>query len=79
MPRYFFHVHDGTNMPDEEGVELPDLKAARSQGILACGEMLKDIDGDLPRDLVWEMVVEDEAGAPVLTFRFTAIEHRPLD
>ncbi len=31
MPRYFFDVHDGTHMRDEEGVELAGIEAAREE------------------------------------------------
>ena len=30
MPRYFFHLRDGLDVPDEEGRELPDLATARA-------------------------------------------------
>jgi hypothetical protein len=43
MPRYFFHMRDGSTVLDAEGTELPDLKAARDEAIRACGEMLRDI------------------------------------
>ena len=29
MPRYFFHLHNDVDSADEEGIELPDLEAAR--------------------------------------------------
>jgi hypothetical protein len=29
MPKYYFHLHDDFDSPDVEGVELPDLSAAR--------------------------------------------------
>lgn len=29
MPRFYFHLYDAVDAPDEEGVELPDLGAAR--------------------------------------------------
>ncbi len=31
MPRYFFHVHDGHEIRDEDGTELADLAEARAQ------------------------------------------------
>lgn len=71
MPRYYFHVTEGLAMlPDELGTELPDLAAVRSAAITACGEMLKDIDGQLPRSGEWRMDVTDEAGTRIMTFRF---------
>ena len=35
MPRYVFHVFDGKDLPDGEGVELPDDFAARTEAIRA--------------------------------------------
>lgn len=29
MPRYYFHLYNDVDAPDDEGKELPDLKAAR--------------------------------------------------
>ena len=33
MPRYFFHLHNDIDCPDEEGLELPDLTTARMHAI----------------------------------------------
>src|SRR5215204_617911 len=33
VPRYFFHVHDGEDLLDREGVELPGPVEAREQAI----------------------------------------------
>jgi len=35
MTCYFFHIQDGDTMLDAEGVELPDLNAAREEAIRA--------------------------------------------
>ena len=43
MTCYFFHIQDGDTMLDAEGVELPDLNAAREEAIRACGEIVRDI------------------------------------
>lgn len=41
MPRYFFHVRDGSELSrDLEGQELPDTEAARAEAINAGREML---------------------------------------
>ena len=70
MPRYFFHVYDDVVAEDQEGIELPNVAAAR----------LKALAG--ARDLIAEQVrhgyfvlshwidVVDEQGAPVLTLTF---------
>ncbi len=76
MPRFYFHVHDGRDVPDPYGVELPDQEAARREAIRAAGEMLRDWSGKLPIGSEWRMNVTDGAGHPVLTLRFTTEEHQ---
>ncbi len=70
MPRYFFHVYDDIIAEDEEGVELPNLAAARLNALRGA------------RDLIGEQVrrgyfvlshwidVVDEQGKKVLTITF---------
>ena len=45
MPRYFFNFKDGELLLDQDGVELAGLDAARTQAVVASGEMLKDRGG----------------------------------
>ena len=33
MPRYFFHTEDGRTVRDDVGSDLPDLDAARDEGL----------------------------------------------
>ena len=73
MPRYFFHVHDGTDRPDSRGSVLPDFKSAHAEAIMTCGEMLRDIDGDLPIGSEWRMDVADETGRTILSLRFSQV------
>ena len=74
MPRFFFHVTSNMRSdPDSVGTDLPDLKAARSEAIKACGEMLRDLDGSLVHQGEWSMELVDEEGHRLLTFRFTEI------
>jgi hypothetical protein len=42
MPRYFFHVQDtaGVIVIDEEGIELPNVDAARREAILGLRDIL---------------------------------------
>jgi hypothetical protein len=74
VPRYFFHIHDGRDSPDQEGVHLPDLHAVRPEAIRAASEMLRDLDGALTGE-EWTIKVTDQASQPVLTLRFSATEH----
>ena len=38
MSSYYFHVHDGKSLRDDDGVDLPDRKAAWAAAVYACGE-----------------------------------------
>ncbi len=49
MPRYYFHVCDGTQEIDELGHELPDDRAARREAVRYCCGLLRD-DPDLLLD-----------------------------
>ena len=43
MPRYFFHLRDGTDrIPDAEGVDLPDEIAGRAYARSLPGELMKN-------------------------------------
>ncbi|WP_425471772.1 DUF6894 family protein [Rubellimicrobium rubrum] len=46
MPRYFFHVESGARFHDDPGVAMAGPENARSEAVLAVGEMLRDIDGE---------------------------------
>jgi len=64
MPRHYFHVtHDGPRTDDVIGVELPNRKAAFDEATRTCGEMMKDIDGQLAVGTDWKMEVVDGSKA----------------
>src|SRR5918993_5278427 len=65
MPRFYFDVADGTETAiDEDGLDLPDLKAARANALAA---LKKIADAEFPYDgrdfQVW---IRDEARRQVL-------------
>ena len=41
MPRYFFHVIDGKDLPDNVGTVLANADEARAEAIVLSGAMLK--------------------------------------
>jgi hypothetical protein len=62
VARYFFHTADGSRDRDEDGVDLPDIRAARIEAIRYVGEMLTqhpDLLGET-HDFCVEVVNEDE-------------------
>ena len=46
MPLYFFHIvtKDGTVLPDDTGVQLPDLDAARQEADRTVASLLRDTE-----------------------------------
>ena len=71
MPRYFFNVKDGQDLPDHEGTVLADPDAARVMAVFTSGEMLKGHAEQFWLDRDWQMHVTDEQGASVCDLRFS--------
>lgn len=62
MPRYFFDTDNGDLLvQDDEGIELPDAEAARTIGIAALPDMLRDRLPDSDRR-TFAVQVRDECG-----------------
>ena len=73
MPRYYFDLKDSTGTAvDEEGLDLRDLEAARSEAALSLGAMARDavstINGNGSDQM--EIAVRDDDG-PVMVVRFS--------
>ncbi len=71
VPRYFFHVHDGRDIPDEEGIALTGDEDARAQAIIATAEALKDLGPGFWRHPDWQMHVTNEHGATICRLRLS--------
>jgi hypothetical protein len=77
MPRYFFHVHDGDggSVPDDLGLNLPDIDAARSAAIDLSREILRsDVVGPFHNDTSWRIEVSDcpkMTGRPLFVLHFS--------
>ena len=71
MPRYYFHLHNDVDSPDDEGRELPDLEAARRIALhnarFTAGETVKD-RGHLIGN--HRIDIEDENGTVLDTVHF---------
>ena len=76
MPRYFFHVYDGSSSLDQEGTELPDIYTAQAQAIRTSGEILRDMGAQFWDGTAWRLEVADARGEVLFVLRFSA-EERP--
>ena len=63
MPRYFFHVHDGTTVHDAEGMELASVEEAKAQARHVARLFKRGVSDASPPAIV----VTDETGATVFT------------
>jgi len=78
MPRYFFHVYDGSSSLDQEGTELPDIYTAQAQAIRTSGEILRDMGAQFWDGAAWRLEVADARGQVLFVLRFSAEERTAL-
>ena len=77
MPRYFFNIYDDVVVKDDEGMELPNLEAARLQALNGARDLIATQvrHGYMERSHWLE--VEDAAGEVLLNLTFAeAVEIR---
>lgn len=72
MPRYFFDIVDGEDLPDIEGSEHADLGAARIEAIRYSGEVLREMPERFWHAEEWTMTVADAQRVPLFTLKFLA-------
>jgi hypothetical protein len=71
MPLFFFSVRDGKNATlKDEGLDLPDDQAAWIEATMACGELLRELDGRLHPGDHWSMSVKDDTGSDLYLLEF---------
>jgi hypothetical protein len=70
MPRYFFDVHDGRSVVDDEGFELPSFEAAKLAAFHLAGGLLKDIKAPAEAE-DWQIEVRSD-GQTVFRLRLLA-------
>ena len=78
MPRFYFHIEDDVRHIDHEGVELPDLEAARDEAVSAAWQILRNgAAKSLWSGKFWRMWVTQTPFAnekPLFVLRFSAEE-----
>ena len=73
MPRYFFHlIRNNEAYVDNDGLTFLDHQAAWEEATMACGEMIRTIDGHLRPGTSWQMEVTDDTGKLIYRLRFIA-------
>jgi hypothetical protein len=71
MPHYFFDLHNDVDAIDHEGVELPDLKAAKAHALDEARTMIQASTEDAGKiDLNHHIDIRDDSGALVHVMRF---------
>ena len=79
MGRFYFHLQaDDQIVPDDEGVDLPDLSAAQHEAILAARELLAEAIKSGRPEVPEAFVIADEAGRPLGIVPLAAVLPKPL-
>ncbi len=70
MSLYFFHIHDSAGVvPDDDGMMLPDLEAARREAILSIREILAQVEFRLSDEYSY-IAIADDRGATIMRVPF---------
>ena len=62
MPRYFFHVHDGTSSPDLDGLDLCDVRTSQREAISFTSELMRHNLDEFLEGKDWRVDVADADG-----------------
>jgi hypothetical protein len=57
MPVYHFNVRDGSNIPDADGTDLPNISSARLEAVKLAGRLLLDRLGTFWEGSDWHVEV----------------------
>jgi hypothetical protein len=73
MPQFCFTIIDGSALPFNEHMELPDIQAARAMALRTSGEIISHLDvGTWDDANEWAMHMTDEASRMVMVIKFSA-------
>ena len=74
MPRFFFNAFDGLDLPDDEGVVLPNLIVARTEAMRFAGALLDERANEGIVNNDWHLEVSNDEGLVLLRFDFHITE-----
>jgi nitrous oxidase accessory protein NosD len=71
MPRFYFHLLNDIDAPDDEGVELPDMEAARAHAVRQARVTFAETAKDQGKVVLHHRIdIENEEGAVLDTVHF---------
>jgi hypothetical protein len=70
MPCFFFHVHDGSDLKDDEGAVLDNREVAQHEAIRIAADIISDNAKKMKLGEAWAMEVLDEAGRLIFRLDF---------
>ena len=73
MPRYHFNAQDGRCYPDEQGLELPDLDAAKAEAIGFLSDLLTEHGEEVWEADGWCITVTDDQNLSLFRLDASAI------
>ena len=74
MSRYYFDLHDGVDIIDEDGLELASLESARHHAVMKMAELLMQAPGQFWAGDAWTLKVKDDLGLTLFRLNFSATE-----
>ena len=66
LPKFYFHIlSNGVTVPDEEGMDLPDLLAAQAEALASARDLARSADRDGFGKESRSVQIADAAGAVI--------------
>jgi uncharacterized protein DUF6894 len=79
MGRFYFHVRAGDELtPDDEGMDLPDLSAAKREAVPSARELLAEAIKSGKQTVPDAFVIADDEGRPLDIVSLAAVLPEPL-
>ena len=74
MPRFYIHLQNGETRCDidEQGVELPDMAAARALALKSAGQIIAEEIGAGRTHVPLSLFIDRKNGEPLVTIRALA-------
>jgi hypothetical protein len=74
MPKYYFHIDDGSEVRDDDGTELRDLTAAKCEAAKLAGELICHAALEFWNHQKLNVTVTDGAALILFTIHMIGIE-----